>query len=73
MIEKSFSKGVDIRRIVCYTKTIEGGSKMLDIILIGAVVIGWAVAMAWAYKDNGGMKEFKKSFKKVLDKTKDLW
>lgn len=46
---------------------------MLDIILIGAVVIGWAVAMVWAYKDNGGMKEFKKSFKKALDKAKDLW
>lgn len=46
---------------------------MLDIILISAVVIGWAVVMVWAYKDNGGMKEFKKSFKKVLDKAKDLW
>lgn len=46
---------------------------MMEIIGIGVVVIGWAAAMVWAYKDNGGMKEFKESFKKTLDKIIKLW
>ena len=37
---------------------------MLDIILIATIVIGWAIAMVWAYWDNGGIKEFRKGLKK---------
>lgn len=29
---------------------------MLDIILITTIVTGWAIAMVWAYWDNGGTK-----------------
>lgn len=37
---------------------------MLDIILIATIITGWAIAMVWAYWNNGGMKEFRKGFKK---------
>lgn len=46
---------------------------MLDIILIATVILGWAAAMVRAYWGNGGMEDFKKSFKKVLDKTRQMW
>lgn len=45
---------------------------MLEIILIAAVILGWTAAMVRAYWGNGGMEDFKKSFKKVLDKTRHI-
>ncbi len=41
---------------------------MLEIILIIIFVLGWGGVMVWAYWGNGGMEDFKKSFKEVLDK-----
>lgn len=45
---------------------------MLEVILIGIVILGWIAAMVWAYWNNGGMEDFKKSFKKMLDKSKEV-
>ena len=39
---------------------------MLEVILIITVILGWIVAMVWAYWDNGGMEELKKSVKEVF-------
>ena len=39
---------------------------MLEVILIIMVILGWIVAMVWAYWDNGGMEELKKSVKEVF-------
>ena len=46
----------------------KGGSEMLEVILTIVVILGWGTAMVRAYWNNGGLKDFKKSFKKVLDK-----
>ena len=42
---------------------------MLDIILIITIIFGWIAVIIWAYWNNGGIEDFKKSFKKVLDKN----
>lgn len=41
---------------------------MLEIILVTIIVLGWCAAMVWAYWNNGGIKDFKKSLKKILDR-----
>lgn len=46
---------------------------MLTLALVIAMILMWIAVMVWAYKDNGGMEEFKKSFKKVLDKLGEMW
>lgn len=46
---------------------------MLEIILAAAVILGWVAAMVRAYWGNGGMEDFKKSFKKVLDTIRHMW
>lgn len=45
---------------------------MLETILVIVVILGWVIAMIRAYWNNGGMEDFKKSFKKVLDKSKEV-
>ena len=39
---------------------------MLEVILIITVILGWIVAMVWAYWNNGGIEELKKSVKEVF-------
>lgn len=43
---------------------------MLDIILVIVVILVWSAAMVWAYWNNCGMEDFKKSFKKMFDKNR---
>jgi hypothetical protein len=46
---------------------------MLDVVLIVLFLAVWAGAMIKAYWKNGGMEDFKKNFRKVLDTIKKMW